>query len=175
MNSAWPPPHFIRVGLDPNQHGQAAAQLQASSNSPAIRQATFSWSPATGCAPPVAAAIRAPARTPSLREPTTLMHPPPGKRRRWPALQSGSSKAREVFPAGPDRRRPDDSAGARRLAGEHVQDALYTFGAAVVAGGGGAVERPQVGLGQVDPRREDLGVELGGQPAGGGHRVLAGP
>src|SRR5436190_14876400 len=38
MNNTWPPPQFIRLGLELNQHGQAALQVQASSRSPLIFQ-----------------------------------------------------------------------------------------------------------------------------------------
>src|SRR6266567_115321 len=38
MNKTWPPPQFMRVGFELNQHGQAAAQVQASSSSPLIFQ-----------------------------------------------------------------------------------------------------------------------------------------
>src|SRR5690348_10867800 len=36
MNKTWPPPQFMRLGLELNQHGHAALQVQASSRSPLI-------------------------------------------------------------------------------------------------------------------------------------------
>jgi hypothetical protein len=36
MKSTWFPPHVIRVGLESNQHGQAALQEHASSSWPVI-------------------------------------------------------------------------------------------------------------------------------------------
>src|SRR6266446_6403722 len=36
MKSTWPPPQVILVGLESNQHGQAASQEQASSSCPVI-------------------------------------------------------------------------------------------------------------------------------------------
>ena len=40
-NSTWPPPQVMRVGLELNQHGQAALQEQASSSWPVIFHGTF--------------------------------------------------------------------------------------------------------------------------------------
>src|SRR6266487_462626 len=43
MKSTWPPPHVIFVGLELNQHGQAASQEQASSSCPVIFHGVLSF------------------------------------------------------------------------------------------------------------------------------------
>src|SRR6266403_2260089 len=43
MKSTWPPPHVIFVGLESNQHGQAASQEQASSSWPVIFHGVLSF------------------------------------------------------------------------------------------------------------------------------------
>src|SRR5260370_16129986 len=43
MKRTWPPPQVIFVGLELNQHGQAASQEQASSSCPVIFQGVLSF------------------------------------------------------------------------------------------------------------------------------------
>src|SRR5437899_6756655 len=43
MKSTWPPPQVIFVGLELNQHGQAASQEQASSSWPVIFHGVLSF------------------------------------------------------------------------------------------------------------------------------------
>src|SRR6266568_9053250 len=43
MKSTWPPPQVILVGLESNQHGQAASHEQASSSWPVIFHGVLSF------------------------------------------------------------------------------------------------------------------------------------
>src|SRR5580765_3902370 len=48
MKRIWPPPHAMRVGFEPNQHGHAAEQLHASSSCPTIFHGAFGASAVAG-------------------------------------------------------------------------------------------------------------------------------
>ncbi len=50
MKSAWPPPQVIFVGLELNQHGQAASHEQASSSWPVIFHGVLSFGSSTALA-----------------------------------------------------------------------------------------------------------------------------